>query len=49
MYSASSNPQAAAEKIYKLFGKRFLHIRDATMAVTSTASPTLDPSVTIRA
>jgi len=36
MSSASSIPRASAEKIYELFGRRFLHSREATM----TADPT---------
>jgi len=48
MSSANSIPWASAEKIDELFGRRFLHIRDATMAADSTASPLFDPSVEMR-
>jgi len=48
MYSANSIPRASAEKIDELFGRRFLHNRDATMATDPTASPLFDPSVKIR-
>jgi len=48
MSNASSIPQASAEKIDELFGRRFLHNPDAMMAVDTTASPLLDPSVKMR-
>jgi len=36
------------KKIDELFGRRFVHYRDATMAADPTASPLFDPSVKIR-
>jgi len=48
MFSASSIPRASAEKTDKLFGWRFLHNRDTTMAADPTASPLLNPSVKMR-
>jgi len=45
MSSANSILRASAEKLDELFGRRFLHSRDATMAADPTASPLFDPSV----
>jgi len=48
MSSASSILQASAKKINELFGRHFLHNRDAMMATDPTASPILDTSVKMR-
>jgi len=48
MSSANSIPRASAEKIDELFGRRFLHNWDATMAADPIASPILDKSVKMR-
>jgi len=42
MPSASSILQASTEKINELFGRRFLHSRDAMMAADYAASPILE-------
>jgi len=47
MSSANSILRASAEKIDELFGMRFLHNRDATMAADPTASPLFDPNTSI--
>jgi len=48
MSNASCIPRAPTEKIDKLFGRRFLYNRDATMAATPTASPILLPLLKMR-
>jgi len=48
MSSANSILRASAEKIDKLFGRRFLHNRDARKTADPTASPLFDPSVKMR-
>jgi len=48
MSIASIILKVSNEKIDELFGRRFLHNRDAAMAADPTASPLLDPSVKMR-